>query len=87
MLCAPAASVKEERAEPEQKRGAESRQPNLRELRQPIVARADADAVPSGEIDLRGEEGERGREHGERSEDAGSALEARKTQDGGHQGR
>ena len=73
MLCARPAPVKYEGNGPEDDRHAQTRQPNLHELRTPIALGRDADVVATGEVDLRRKEGSGKAQQRQGGADAGDA--------------
>ena len=60
MLCAAASPVKYEGNQRQHEREAESRCPDLQNLRQPVSLGRNTDPVSAGEVDLREQDGRRG---------------------------
>jgi hypothetical protein len=70
MLCAAAAPVKYEGEPAQHQREPEPGQPDLEQLRLPVLRWRDADAVPAREVDLRQQEGHRHGEEGRGGDEA-----------------
>jgi hypothetical protein len=74
MLCAPASPVKYEGKPTQNQCQAQTWQPDLKELRQPVTFGRNADLVAPYEVHLRSQEGRGYGQQGQGSKDARTAL-------------